>query len=103
LVAALLGPGCGHSLSQEECDALRGNAFDIVNEAHTCDSDADCRASDWPGCSKPVSKKNSDRINEHKVKFTAGSCKEPQAACRPTPEIYCKQGLCVFREQTAGG
>ena len=93
-----LVPGCS-GLSTEECDKARSEAFDVVNEAHTCDSDADCTPTDWPGCSKPVSRKNADRIKQLKEKFTGGKCTEPKAECRPTPEIYCKQGLCVFREQ----
>jgi hypothetical protein len=101
VLAGALVPGCGGKLSTEECDKLREGGFEVVNEAHTCDSDADCTPTDWPGCSKPASRKNGDRIKQLKDKFTGGKCAEPQAQCRPIPEIYCKQGLCVFREQGA--
>ena len=99
MVVGAFVPGCGNKLASEECDKLRSDAFEVVNEAHTCDSDADCTPTDWPGCSKPASRKNGDRIKALKDKFVLGKCEEPKAACRPTPEIYCKQGLCVFREQ----
>ena len=29
----------------------------------------------------------------------AGKCVEPPKNCRKAPEVYCKQGLCVFREK----
>jgi hypothetical protein len=96
-----LGLGCG-KMSTAECDKVRTDAFDIVNEAHTCDSDEDCVSTAWPGCSKPVSRKNGDRIKPIQEKFNAGKCEEPKLDCRPTPEIYCKQGLCVFRELAGG-
>jgi hypothetical protein len=100
LCAGGFGLACS-GLSEADCDKARGEAFDVLNEAHTCDSDADCFASEWPGCSKPVSKKNLERIRPLAAKAKEGKCKEPAATCRPTPEVYCKQGLCVFREQGA--
>ena len=57
----------------------------------------------WPGCIKPISAKNGEKIDAIKQKFDKGECKEPEAAnCPETPpEVYCKQGLCVFRYKSA--
>ncbi len=92
--------GCG--LSEDECMALRSQAFDVINESHTCNDDTDCAASEWPGCGKPLNIKNEARVTALKAKFDEGKCTEPASQCREVPEVYCKQGLCVFRE-TAGG
>ena len=97
-----LAAGCKGGLDEAACTDLRGQAFEIINKAHTCNSDADCRGTDWPGCAKPISNKNFTNVAEFKKKFAAGQCKESKEPCRDTPEIYCKQGLCVFRE-VAGG
>lgn len=92
--------GCG--LSESECRALRSEAYDIINESHTCNDDTDCNASEWPGCGKPLNTKNESRVEPLKGKFDEGKCTEPPSECREVPEVYCKQGLCVFRE-TVGG
>lgn len=96
---AFLGAlGCGNKLDDAKCEVLRSEAFDIINAAHVCADDADCVPTSWPGCAKPVSSKNKTRVAELKEKFDQGKCVEAKANCRETPEIYCKQGLCVFRE-----
>lgn len=89
---------CDRKVDQQACLALRGEAFDIINEPHTCDGDVDCALSEWPGCAKPVSNKNRARIGPVREKFTQGRCVEEKTECRTAPEVYCKQGLCVFRE-----
>jgi hypothetical protein len=99
MVALGLGAGCG--LSEKECTALRGEAYDVLNQAHTCNNDVECLPSEWPGCQKPVSKKSHEKIKGLWAKFQGGRCQEPAADCRPPPEIYCKQGLCVTRELAA--
>ncbi len=99
VLVATVASGCGSKLKVEECNALRGDGFEKLNAAHTCNDDSDCVPSEWPGCAKPTSAKDKARITELKTKFDAGKCEEPAAKCRETPEIYCKQGLCVFREQ----
>jgi hypothetical protein len=95
---------CG--LKEEECLKIRGEAYDIVNDAkmenpHTCGEDADCEPSEWPGCAMPVNLKNRDRIAPLKVKFDEGSCVEPTQECPDKPLMYCKQGLCV-KQHKAG-
>lgn len=84
-----------NDLDKEACLKLRGEAYDIVNEAHTCNDDADCLPSEWPGCAKPLNTKNQDRITPIKQKFDEGSCEDEAQTCPETPLIYCKQGLCV--------
>ncbi|MBI4703374.1 MAG: hypothetical protein HY744_19845 [Deltaproteobacteria bacterium] len=101
LAIGLVACGCGR-LSPEECENLREQAFEIANGAHTCDSDADCFGSDWPACTKPASGKKLAKIDALAQRFKQGKCVEPPAQCRKPPEIYCKQGLCTFRELAGG-
>jgi len=96
LAASSSLPACG--LNEKECATLRSQAFEVLNEAHTCNSDAECIGSKWPGCTKPASTKNADRLQRLQAEFDKGGCKEPERDCRLPPEVYCKQGLCVFRE-----
>ncbi len=87
-------------LSVQECDKLRAEAYEILNEAHTCNDDADCLPSDWPGCAKPLNTKNHERMAPFKEKFDAGSCTEPSdITCPDVPLMYCKQGLCVAKHE----
>lgn len=100
LVALMIAclPGCENKLDPKECDKLRGDAFEILNKAHHCNTDADCRQSDWPGCAKPLSNADFDKIKPMSDKFKEGKCEEPKVECKPPPAVYCKQGLCVHRE-----
>jgi hypothetical protein len=93
--------GCSSKLDQKECDKLRGDAFDLINAAHHCNSDADCRQSDWPSCPKPLSNTNFDKIKPMAESFKKGQCQEEQPKCSAPPDVYCKQGLCVHREKGA--
>jgi hypothetical protein len=96
--------GCG-KLSEEQCLTLRSDAFEIINVqcdgclAHTCNDDTDCIGTIWPGCIKPVNKKNLDKIAAFETKFKEGSCSEDTQTCPDAPDVYCKQGLCVFRHR----
>ena len=101
LCAAVLSLPVACGLDEKECTALRTQAFEILNEPHTCNDDVDCVGSEWPGCTKQLNKKNLARIAPLKEKFEKGKCEEPKTECREIPEIYCKQGLCVFREKAA--
>lgn len=109
-LVGLVGVGCGKKgLEQKECDALRVKAFELVNQAHACSTDADCTLGDWPvesnggPCKKPVSKKHNDEIGKLKEQFSAGKCPEEKESCREPPASYCKQGLCVAREKASPG
>lgn len=93
-------PGCEKKMDPAACDKLRGDAFQLLNKAHHCATDADCRQSEWPGCQKPISKKDFDTIKPMSDEFKNGKCEEPKVDCpKETPESYCKQGLCVHREK----
>lgn len=98
LVLALLA-GCDSKMEAKECDKLRGEAFDLLNKAQHCNTDADCRQSDWPGCAKPISQTTADKIKPMSEQFTKGKCEEPKLECKEAPESYCKQGLCTHREK----
>ena len=105
-LALWVGSGC-NKLSEDECAGLRTQAFDVINNddkkaPHTCNDDSECMPTEWPLCPKPVNNKNYERIAAIKKRFDDGSCKEPAKECRETPEVYCKQGLCVFREKPGG-
>ncbi len=102
VASALLLGGAACGKSEEECLKIRGEAFDILNEPHTCNDDSGCQFSIWPGCAKPVSRKNQERIDALKASFDDGSCQDEASTCREPPDVYCKQGLCVFREVPGG-
>jgi hypothetical protein len=97
--ALSLAAGCESGMDPKECDKIRGEAFDLVNKAQHCNTDVDCRQSDWPGCAKPVSTASYDKIKAMHDPFTKGKCQEPKSDCREAPPVYCKQGLCVHREK----
>lgn len=104
LVALAALSGCDNKLEPKECDRIRGEAFDLLNKAQKCNSDADCRQSDWPGCQKPESQETFDKLKPMKEQYAKGKCEEPKIDCKAPPEVYCKQGLCVHREKgTAEG
>jgi len=100
VLVATLGVGCG--LSEEECLKLRGEAYEVLNAPHTCNDDTGCMFSNWPGCAKPLGRKNESKIADIRAKFDAGKCFESPPECREPPDVYCKQGLCVFRERPGG-
>ena len=95
---ALFALGCSGKLDAKECDKLRGDAFDLLNKGQQCNDDKDCRQSDWPGCAKPISNSNYDKISPMSAAYKKGQCEEPKIECKKPPESYCKQGLCVHRE-----
>jgi hypothetical protein len=99
-----LASGCSNDMDPKQCDKLREDAFDLLNKAQHCNNDAECKPSDWPGCSKPVSAETAGKIQAMHDPFTKGKCAEPKSDCREAPPIYCKQGLCVHKEKgTAEG
>ncbi|UQA55655.1 hypothetical protein [Polyangium aurulentum] len=96
-IASLLG--CGSKMDAKECDKIRGEAFDLVNSAQHCSTDADCKQSEWPGCARAVNAKTVDTIKPMAENFKKGQCEEAKMDCKAPPEAYCKQGLCVHREK----
>ena len=103
-VLMALASGCSNNMDPKECLSLRADAFELLNKAQHCNTDSDCRQSDWPGCPKPLSNETFDKIKPMKDKFQKGKCEEQKDTCREAPEAYCKQGLCVAREKgTPGG
>lgn len=103
-VAAVSLGGCSSKMDDKECNKLRSESFDLLNKGQQCNNDQDCRQSDWPGCSKPVSNANWDKIKPSWDAYKKGQCDEPKQECKEAPPAYCKQGLCVHREKgTAEG
>jgi hypothetical protein len=100
LAVSLLGPaGCSSKMETKECDKLRGEAFELLNKAQHCNTDADCRQSDWPGCAKPISNGTHEKIAPSSETFKKGQCEEPKLECKEPPPAYCKQGLCTHKEK----
>ena len=91
--------GCSNKMEPKECDKIRGEAFDLINKAQHCNVDADCKQSEWPGCARSVSLKTIEVVKPMQDQFTKGQCEETKLDCKPPPEAYCKQGLCVHREK----
>ncbi len=106
---ALMLSSFGCSKSEKECLALRAEAFEIINVQgegnlpHTCNDDSGCIGTEWPSCSKPSSKKNEAKIGALMSQFEGGGCKEDPSDCPESPDVYCKQGLCVHRFRAGGG
>lgn len=101
LALALVALGCEKKMPEAECDKLRADSFELINKGQQCNGDADCQQSTWPGCEKPISHATADKIKPMVEKYKTGLCTEPKSTCRPPPEVYCKQGLCVHREKGA--
>jgi hypothetical protein len=95
----LVSGGCSSSMDPKECSKLREDSFELLNKAQHCNTDADCRQSDWPGCAKPLSSATFEKIRPMKESFQKGKCEEKKPDCREPAEAYCKQGLCVHREK----
>lgn len=91
--------GCESKMDPKECDKLRGAAFDLTNKGQRCNTDADCRIAEWPSCANPVSNETWDKIKPSMDAFRGGKCEEPTVPCNKPKDIYCKQGLCIFREK----
>jgi hypothetical protein len=98
-LALPLAGGCSNDMDPKECSKLREDAFDLLNKAQHCNTDAECQQSEWPGCSKPLSTASHEKIKPMHDSFTKGKCAEAKADCREPPPVYCKQGLCVHREK----
>lgn len=93
--------GCSSKMEEKECTKLKIEAFDILNKAQHCNTDADCSPSTWPDCSKPLSEASNGEIKKKSEAYFAGQCEETKPACTDTTPIYCKQGLCVRKEKAA--
>jgi hypothetical protein len=96
-----LAPGCESKMEAKDCDKLRFDAFEMLNKAQHCNTDADCRQSDWPGCAKPESNATFDKIKPLSDAYKKGKCEEPKIDCKEPPPSYCKQGLCAHKEKGA--
>ena len=98
-VGSALTLGCETKMVMQACDKLRGDAFELLNKAQHCNTDADCRQSDWPGCAKPESLATYDKIKPMAEAYKKGNCDEPKIPCGESPVSYCKQGLCAHKEK----
>ena len=96
VLAGCLLASCS-KMSPEECTKLRDGAFELINTANVCTSDPDCKPSEWPGCSKPVNGQSYDKMHGMMESFKKGKCEEKPAPCKPTPPVFCQEGLCAFR------
>lgn len=94
---AIATSACSSKMEDKECSKIRGEAFDLVNKAQACNTDADCRQSDWPGCAKPVSLTTFEKVKPMAETFKKGQCEEKAQTCEPPPPAYCKQGLCAHK------
>jgi hypothetical protein len=91
-----LSAGCS-KLSPEECKKLRDGAFELINTANMCSNDAECKPTEWPGCTKPVNAQNFEKMRGMMETFKKGKCEEPPSQCKPPPPVYCQEGICGFR------
>jgi hypothetical protein len=96
LVFAMLLAACS-KLSQQECTKLRDSAFELINTANVCTADPECKASEWPGCAKPVNAQSFEKMHGMMETFKKGKCEEKPPTCKPSPPVFCQEGLCAFR------
>lgn len=91
--------GCEKKMDPAECDKIRSEAFTLLGKGQPCGADADCKEAVWPQCRRPTNTKNFEALAEMQKKRADGKCEEkPADECKDSPEVYCKQGLCVNRE-----
>jgi hypothetical protein len=90
-------------MSPEECTKLRDSAFELINTANMCSSDAECKPSEWPGCTKPVNAANFDKIHAMMESTKKGKCEEKPTQCKPPLPVYCQEGICGFRYKAMPG
>lgn len=91
--------GCEKKMDPAECDKIKAEAFTLLGKGQPCGTDADCKEATWPQCRRPSNLKNIEALAEMQKKRTDGKCEEkPAEECKDSPEVYCKQGLCVNRE-----
>jgi hypothetical protein len=98
-IAALGFAGCSSKMEEKECTKLKIEAFDVLNKPQHCNGDADCNASDWPDCAKPLSAANGAEVKKRSDAYFAGKCEEAKPACTDQTPVYCKQGLCTRKEK----
>lgn len=97
LASLVLLAGCS-KLDPQECMKLKDQAFELINQANSCSTDADCRPTEWPGCKKPVSGENFSKIHGMMETFQKGKCQEKPNQCpKDSPPTYCAEGICAFR------
>ena len=97
LFAVLGGLSLGCSMDPKECAKRREASFDLINTPNYCKTDADCKASEWPGCPKPINQTTLDKLRETMLACKKGKCEEHPLRCDPPPAVYCQEGLCTFR------
>lgn len=85
------------SMDPKECAKLRESAYDIINTPSNCETDKDCRPSEWPGCPKAINAVNLEKIKKIREAATKGKCVDPAMPCTAMPPLYCQEGLCVFK------
>jgi len=88
--------GCSR-MSPEDCTKLRDQAFELINTANVCTADPECKPSEWPGCAKPVNVQSFEKMHGMMESFKKGKCEEKPPQCKPSPPVYCQEGLCGFR------
>jgi hypothetical protein len=98
LLAFVLLPAACSKMDPQECMKVRDQAFELINQANNCSSDADCKPTEWPGCKKPVSGENFAKIHGMMETFQKGKCEEKPNQCpKDSPPTYCAEGICAFR------
>lgn len=91
LVSAI---GCRN---EQACLALRTEGFDILNGAHPCNDDSDCRTSEWPDCGKPLNDETDAKLTAVRERAKAAGCDVSRASCEGVRPAYCDRNLCVAR------
>ena len=97
ILAAIAGAALGCSMDPKQCFQLRDSSYQLINQPNYCRDDAECKASEWPGCSKPINQASFDKIHASMLSSKKGKCQEQALKCDPPPPVFCQEGLCTFR------
>ncbi|MEQ9319290.1 MAG: hypothetical protein RIF41_09020, partial [Polyangiaceae bacterium] len=82
---------------EQACLSLRQQGFEILNGAHPCNDDSDCRTSEWPDCGKPLNHKTDAKLTAVRERAEAAECEDVEASCERMRPAYCDRNLCVAR------
>jgi hypothetical protein len=83
--------------SEQACLALRAQGFEVVNQAHPCNDDSDCRISEWPTCGKPLNARSEARLQALEGESAAANCRQAPTTCPSDASAFCDRNFCIAR------
>lgn len=87
---------------EQACLELRQRGFEILNGAHPCNDDSDCRTSEWPDCGKSLNDETDATLTAVRERAKAAGCDDVETSCEGMRPAYCDRNLCVARPVPVG-